>query len=58
MVIFFAIFFALIAVNASLLIFSALNAGNRFSDRKESEDSKAAKIYPLDIETSEYKKAI
>ncbi|MBT8177956.1 MAG: hypothetical protein KJO94_07625 [Eudoraea sp.] len=58
MVIFFAIFFALIAVNASLLIFSAMNTGTKFSDRKESEDAKAAKIYPLDLDTSEYKKAI
>ncbi len=58
MVIFFAIFFALIAVNASLLIFNALNTGNRFAGRKESEDSKAAKIYPLDLDTSKYKKAI
>ncbi len=58
MVIFFAIFFALIAVNASLLIFSALNAGTKFTGRKESEDSEAAKIYPLDLDTSKYKKAI
>ena len=58
MVIFFAIFFALIAVNASLLIFSAVNTGTKFSGKKESDNSKAAKIYPLDLDTSKYKKAI
>lgn len=58
MVIFFAIFFALIAVNAFLLIFSVLNSGARSTGEKESQDSQAAKIYPLDLNTSKYKKAI
>lgn len=58
MVIFFTIFFALIAVNASLLIFSALNSNAWSTGEKEVEESKAAKIYPLDLNTSKYKKAI
>lgn len=58
MVIFFTIFFALIAVNASLLIFSALNSNTRSTGEKESQDAEAAKIYPLDLDTAKYKKAI
>lgn len=58
MVIFFAILFTLIAVNATLLIFSARNSSARNSSGKASEESEAAKIYPLDLGTSKYKKAI
>ena len=58
MVIFFTIFFALIAVNASLLIFSALNSNTPSTGEKESQDAEAAKIYPLDLDTAKYKKAI
>ena len=58
MVIFFTIFFALIAINASLLIFSALNSNSRSTGDKAAQDSEATKIYPLDLNTSKYKKAI
>ena len=58
MVIFFSIFFSLIAVNAFLLLFSARNNSARSSDGKASEKSQSAKIYPLDIYPSKFKKAI
>ncbi|MCE2612753.1 hypothetical protein LVD13_07195 [Flavobacteriaceae bacterium D16] len=58
MVIFFAIFFALIAVNAFLLLFSARNSSAGSADGNASEESNTAKIYPLDLEPSKFKKAI
>ena len=58
MVIFFTIFFSLIAVNAFLLLFSARNSSAGSSEGKASEESQSAKIYPLDLHPSKFKKAI
>ena len=56
---FFTIFFVLVLINAALLSFSIVTSGrkqNNFSKDK-SEDSKD-NVFPLDLSTSEYKKAI
>jgi hypothetical protein len=58
MVTFFSIFFVLIAVNAFLLLFSARNSNMGSADNNASEESHSAKIYPLDLEPSKFKKAI
>lgn len=58
MVIFFSIFFSLIAVNAFLLLFSARNSSAGSSDGNASEDAQSTKIYPLDLYPPKYKKAI
>lgn len=59
MVTFISILFILIAINATLLVFSVNGSGAK----KTKEPSKniagsAAKIYPLDLTTSKYKKAV
>lgn len=58
MVIFFSIFFALIAVNAFLLLFSARGNSAASANEKGAEESHSTKIYPLDIKPSKFKKAI
>ena len=59
MLTFFAIILVLLVVNASLLFFSNSGseekAGN-IADQKSNE--KPSSIYPLDLDTSKYKKAI
>jgi hypothetical protein len=58
MVIFFSIFFSLIAINAFLLLFSASKSSAGSSDGNATEKSQSAKIYPLDLYPSKFKKAI
>ena len=58
MVIFFTIFFSLIAVNAFLLLFSLRNNSAGSSDGNASENPQTTKIYPLDLYSSKFKKAI
>ncbi len=55
---FFVILFVLIAVNAALLLFSATNSDSKVNKGSAFTDSEAAKIYPLDLDSSKYKKAI
>jgi len=56
---FLTIFFVLIFLNAALLFFSTTSAGKRVSKlRKSISDQSLTKIYPLDLNPSEYKKAI
>ncbi len=59
MTIFFTIFFVLILINAALLTFSIL-MNNRSQESTSRERSNAAgeKVYPLDLSSSEYRKAI
>jgi hypothetical protein len=56
---FFTIFFVLVLVNAALLSFSIVTNGRRQNDfsKDKSQDSED-KVYPLDLSSSEYKKAI
>ena len=56
---FFTIFFVLIIVNAALLTFSVV-INNRSQDGTSRKRSNAAreKVYPLDLSSSEYRKAI
>ena len=59
MVTFFMIILALLVINASLLIFST--SGSRAKSDQANEnlsDRNTSKIYPLDLSTSKYKKAI
>ena len=59
MVTFFAIILVLLVVNASLLIFSTTNSKEKAGELTDKiTDEKAAEIYPLDLDTSKYKKAI
>ncbi|MGB5647725.1 hypothetical protein [Muriicola sp.] len=56
---FFTIFFILVLVNAALLSFSIVTSGRRQDEvsKQEPQDSKD-RIYPLDLSSSEYRKAI
>ena len=59
MAIFLTIILVLLVVNIGLLVFSTTNSKLRIGKlNKNLPDSKAAKIYPLDLNTSKYKKAI
>jgi len=56
---FLTIFFVLILFNAALLFFSVTNARQRVSKLTKSiSDQSLTKIYPLDLNPTEYKKAI
>ncbi|WP_297762099.1 hypothetical protein [uncultured Muriicola sp.] len=56
---FFTIFFILVLVNAALLSFSIVSSGRKQNDfsKDKSQDSKD-KVFPLDLSSSEYRKAI
>jgi hypothetical protein len=56
---FFTIFFILVLVNAALLSFSIVTNGRRQDEfsKDKSQDS-VDRIYPLDLSSSEYRKAI
>jgi hypothetical protein len=56
---FFTIFFVLIVINAALLTFSVIT-NNRKQAEISGERSAATKekVYPLDLSTSQYRKAI
>ena len=59
MVTFFAIILVLLVVNASLLLFSTTNSKEKAGELTDKiTDPKASNIYPLDLDTSKYKKAI
>lgn len=59
MVTFFSIVFALVAINLALLLFSGIRSKQRMNKiKKEINSSAASKIYPLNLNTSKYKKAI
>ncbi len=59
MTIFFTIFFVLILVNAALLTFSVLmNNRGQAGTSSERSDASREKVYPLDLTSSEYRKAI
>jgi len=56
---FLAIFFVLVFFNAALLFFSVTSAGKKVRNlRKSISEQSLTKIYPLDLNPSEYKKAI
>jgi len=56
---FFTIFFILVLVNAALLIFSIAQTGRK-SDNVSNDVSELSQntIYPLDLSTPDYRKAI
>lgn len=59
MVTFFVIFFVLILVNAALLFHSSLSSRSRATGRAKSvAEQPEIKIYPMDLRSSSYKKAI
>jgi len=56
---FFAIFFILVVVNAALLIFSIAHTGKKSNDvSKDVPALSQNTIYPLDLSTPDYRKAI
>ncbi|GGD56625.1 hypothetical protein [Muriicola marianensis] len=56
---FFTIFFILIAVNAGLLTFSVvMNKRRQAEISGDRNDAAQEKVYPLDLSSSEYRKAI
>jgi hypothetical protein len=56
---FFAIFFVLILLNAALLTFSVvMNKRNQAGISGEQTDSAQEKVYPLDLSSPDYRKAI
>ncbi len=56
---FLTIFLVLLVVNIGLLVFSTTNSKLKIGRlNKNLSDKKATKIYPLDLNTSKYKKAI
>lgn len=59
MMIFFSILFILIGVNALMMVFS-LNVFDQLAKKQSNSVPKASttKIYPLDLISSEYKKAV
>lgn len=58
MVTFFTIFIILIVVNAGLLIHSSMTALRKSRSNRPLSPSTEIKIYPLDLLSSDYKKAI
>lgn len=56
---FFGILFILIGINAILLVFSVNRTGQKVENSaKDISESSTAKVYPLDLLSSKYKKAI
>ncbi len=56
---FFTIFFILVIVNAALLIFSIAKTGSKSTDlSKDVSELSQNTIYPLDLSTTDYRKAI
>lgn len=56
---FFAIFFVLILLNAALLSFSVvMNKRNQAGHTNDQQDAAREKVYPLDVSSSEYQKAV
>jgi len=56
---FFTIFFILVLVNAALLIFSIAQTGSKPNDvSKDVTELSQNTIYPLDLSTPDYRKAI
>ncbi len=55
---FFTIFFILVAVNAGLLTFSLVMNKRRQSEVSDKGSIAQEKVYPLDLSSSEYRKAI
>ena len=59
MITFFAIILVLLAVNASLLLFSTSRSKDKTGELTDRlADQKPSDIYPLDSGSSDYKKAI
>ena len=59
MLTFFAIILVLIVVNTSLLFFSNSNSKEKAGETTDNLSSqKPSNIYPLDLDSSEFKKAI
>ena len=59
MVIFLAIFLVLLVINIALLVFSTTNSKTMVDDLTKSiSDQAPIKIYPPEITSSKYKKAI
>ncbi len=59
MVTFFAIFLVLLIINASMLLFSTTGPKEKKEDLSENlTEPKSSNIYPLDLNSSEYKEAI
>lgn len=56
---FFTIFLILVLINAALLSFSIATNGRKQKDfSKDISDVNEHKIYPLDLSSSDYRKAI
>jgi hypothetical protein len=59
MITFFTIFFILVIVNAVLLIFSIAQTGTKSNDlSKDVSELSRNTIYPLDLSSPDYRKAI
>jgi hypothetical protein len=56
---FFSILFIVIGINAVLMIFSLSGSGQKAKkSSSQISDASASKIYPIDLISSEYKKAV
>lgn len=56
---FFTILLVLIGINALMMIFSLGSVGQRMKKSKDkAKASAASSIYPIDSDSSEYKKAV
>jgi len=58
MITFFTVLFALLGINALLLIFSVNGAKESFKKSMKSTESTITKIFPRQISETEYKKAV
>jgi|GEM_PF-5291483 len=59
MITFFTILFILIGINALMMVFSFASIGKGGKSLKSSsKNSIASEIYPIDLASSEYKKAV
>ncbi|WP_411031388.1 hypothetical protein [Spongiimicrobium sp. 3-5] len=58
MVTFVSILFGLIAINAILLVFSVNGANQKNRPTEKGISETPAEIYPIDLITSKYKKAV
>ena len=58
MITFFTILFIIIGVNAVMLFMSLNGVGQKRKSSSRSSETSASKIYPIDLISSKYKKAV
>ena len=58
MITFFSILFIIIGVNAVMLFINSNSFGKKTSSSVGITETSASKVYPLDMDSSKYKKAV